>query len=296
MPSDGSGSAFSRMRAGLSGSANWVWMVLCRFVADRCLIGASALSYTTIVSLVPLTAIVLVTFSGFTVFGDARARFLDVILSNFAPEIGEQATEWFTTFATNAAKTTALGTGALAVTAILLLATIEEHLHFIFRVTLHRGWGQRVLAYWTVMTLGPVLLGIGLSVSGDVDRALRALGLRGAIVDRATQAWSSGLPVVAPFLLETAAFTMLYTLIPNCRVPWRSGLTGALAAAALLEVSKAGFGVFVLRLSTYSNVYGALAGIPVFLLWMYIFWSVVLLGAEVVAVLAGRRAEVKEVP
>ncbi len=272
-------------------AARWsaaVWHVLCRFVADRCLIGASALSYTTIVSLVPLTAIVLVTFSGFSVFDAARSRFLSVIIANFAPEIGEQAAEWFTTFATNAARTTAVGIAALVITSILLLATIEEHLHFIFRVTLHRGWGQRVLAYWTVLTLGPVLLGVGLSLSGDVDRAMRALGLRGGIVDRATQAWSSGLPTLAPFLLETIACTLLYILIPNCRVPWRSGVAGGVVAALLLEVMKLGFAVFVERLSSYSNVYGALAGVPIFLLWMYIFWSVVLLGAEVAAVLAGR--------
>ena len=257
-------------------------------MADRCLIGASALSYTTIVSLVPLTAIVLVTFSGFPIFGEARGRFLVVIIANFAPEIGEQAAQWFTTFATNAAKTTAVGIVALTVTSILLLATIEEHLHFIFRVTEHRGWGQRVLAYWTVLTLGPVLLGIGLSVSGDVDRALAALGLRGALVDRASEAWSL-LALGAPFVLETLACTLLYALIPNCQVAWRSGLSGAVVAALLLEVSKLGFRVFVVRLSSYDNVYGALAGLPIFLLWMFIFWSVVLLGAEVAAVLAGRR-------
>ncbi len=289
MPYDGSGPALlARARLAASSGAGWVWHIFCRFIADRCLVGASALSYTTIVSLVPLTAIVLVTFSGFSVFSDARQRFLEVIIGNFAPEIGEQAAEWFTTFATNAAKTTALGIAALVVTSILLLATIEEHLHFIFRVSMHRHWGQRVIAYWTVLTLGPVLLGVGLSLSGDIDRAMRMLGMRGGIVDRATQAASSGLPLLIPLILETLAFTMLFTLIPNCRVPWRGGLIGAFVAAVLLEISKIGFGIFVFRISSYSNVYGALAGVPIFLLWMYIFWIVVLLGAEVAAVLAGR--------
>src|SRR5258708_17545666 len=111
-----------------------------------------------------------VTFSGFSVFGAARQRFLDVVIGNFAPDIGEQAAQWFTTFATNAAQTTALGIGALVVTSILLLATIEEHLHFIFRVSMHRHWGQRVLAYWTVLTLGPVLLGVSLLPSRYVGR------------------------------------------------------------------------------------------------------------------------------
>ena len=86
-------------------------------------------------------------------------------------------------------------------------------------------------------------------------------------------------------MLEVMAFTILYTLIPNSRVPWRGGLAGGVVAAALLEVSRLGFSVFVLRLSSYGHVYGALAGVPIFLLWMYIFWIVVLLGAEVAAVL-----------
>ena len=102
--------------------------VATRFIEDRCLTGASGLSYATIVSLVPLTAIVLATFSGFPIFSDARSHFLRIIVDNFAPDIGDEAVAMFTSFATNAAQTTAVGVGGLIVTSILLLATIEEHL------------------------------------------------------------------------------------------------------------------------------------------------------------------------
>ncbi len=258
-------------------------MVLERFTADRCLIGASALSYSTIVSLVPLTAIALVMFSGFPQFGNLRDRLLGLILENFAPNVGDGAIKWFTSVANNAAQTTAIGVVALIVTSILLLVTIEEHFHFIFRVATPRRWGQRVLAYWTVLTLGPILLGVGFSVSGAIDDFVRMLGMRPTRVAEAGKLWNEALGHLVAPSLELFAFIMLYRLIPNRRVSWRACIGGGVLAAALLEILKAGFALYVSRMSSYSTIYGALAGIPIALLWMYIFWSVVLLGAETAA-------------
>ena len=242
--------------------------VLRRFIDDRCLIGASALSYTTIVSMVPLTAIVLVVFSGFSQFSGARDRLLGLILQNFAPNIGDGAVGWFTSVADNAAKTTAIGVVALIVTSILLLATVEEHLHFIFRVQKPRSWGQRVLAYWTVLTLGPILIGVLLSVSGAIDGAVQALGLHPAEASGTAQAWSDGLGHLVSPALEITVFTLLYRLIPNRRVVWRACLAGGGLAALLLEILKLGFSVYIDRMSSYSTIYGALAGVPIALLWM----------------------------
>ncbi len=259
-----------------------------RFIADRCLTGASALSYATLVSLVPLTAVVLAIFSGFPFFGGARDRFLVILLDNFVPEVGEEAAAWFKHVATTAAQTTAVGGVALVVTSILLLATIEEELHVIWRVTTPRPWVQRVLAYWTLLTLGPLLLGVGLSLSGYFNAIGRELGVDVVVIERTTDAWLATVSGLVPFILETVAFTLLYCMIPNCLVRLRDGVTGALAAAALLEGLKLVFALFVSHLSSYSAVYGALAGIPIVLLWMYIFWSVVLFGAEIAAGLAQR--------
>lgn len=259
-----------------------------RFVADRCLTGASALSYATLVSLVPLAAVVLAIFSGFPIFGDARARFLGFMLGSFVPEVGQEAAAWFTQVATAAAQTTVVGGVALVVTSILLLATIEEELHVIWRVTAPRPWLQRVLAYWTVLTLGPILLGVGLSLSGYFDLIADAVGVDAAVFERASGAWIASLSGLVPFGLETVAFTLLYCLIPNCLVRLRDGLAGALTAAALLEGLKLAFALFVSRLSAYNAIYGALAGIPIVLLWMYIFWGVVLFGAEIAAGLSER--------
>ena len=149
--------------------------VIARFIDDRCLTGASALSYATIVSLVPLIAIAFGIFSAFPIFGPLRARLMGLALDNFAPEIGAESATMLTGFADHAASATMVGVIGLVVTAILLLATIEEHLHYIFRIATPRSWGQRIVAYWTVLTLGPVVLGAMLTVSGDIDALLRRM-------------------------------------------------------------------------------------------------------------------------
>jgi membrane protein len=267
-----------------------------RFIADRCLTGASALSYATIVSLVPLTAVVLAIFSGFPIFGDARERFLGILLDNFVPEVGQEAAAWFKHVATVAAQTTVVGGIALVVTSILLLATIEEELRVIWRLTTPRSWPKRILAYWTVLTLGPILLGVGLSLSGYLNSIAHAVGVDPELLEWASGVWIARFSGLVPFVLETTAFTLLYCLIPNCVVRPRDGLAGALAAAALLEGLKLAFALFVSRLSSYNAVYGALAGIPIVLTWMYVFWAVVLFGAEIAAGLAQRWGDEGEAP
>lgn len=252
--------------------------------------GASALSYATLVSLVPLTALALVIFSGFAVFRDLRERLLFAILDNFAPSVGDQAVSWFTFAATNAAGSTALGIGSIVITSLLLLVTIEDQLHLIFHVTTPRAWVHRLLIYWTVLTLGPLLVGIGLSATGTLDVLFGMVTATGPMAAAAARGGGALLRWVLPFVLEMLAIATLFTLVPNCRVRWRDSLAGAAVAAALLQLLKAGFIIFVLRLSSYNQVYGALAGIPIFLLWMYIFWIAILMGAEITASLGRRHA------
>ena len=255
--------------------------VLARFIADRCLPGAGALSYATIVSLVPLVAIALGIFSAFPIFAGLRSRLLGLVLENFAPEVGAESAAIITGLADHAAATTAVGVIGLVVSAIVLLATVEEHLGHIFGATTQRLWGQRILAYWTVLTLGPLLLGAGLTVTGDVDALVRRLSAVEATVDTAARVWLDWMHWLLPFASAAAAFALLYRAIPNRTVAWRACAIGAGVAAALLELLKFGFGLYISNVAGYSAIYGALAGIPILLLWMYIFWGVVLLGAEI---------------
>jgi membrane protein len=258
------------------------------FFNHRCLIGASALSYSTILSILPLTAIVLVIFSSFPIFADAKSRFLSLLVNNFAPEVGENATQWFQFAANNAAKTTAIGAIAFVFTSIMLLATIEDQLDAIWNVKTQRTWGQRVTAYWLVLTLGPLLLGGGLSLSGFVDHFASVDRPEGIIAQQTIQEWMARVSHLIPFTLDFASLAFLYCAIPNCRVRWRDGIAGALFGALLIELLKWAFAFYISRISSYNLVYGAVAGLPIFLLWMYIFWLVVLLGAEIAAALAPR--------
>ena len=266
--------------------AGFVRYTVSTFVGDGCLVGAGALSYTTLVALVPITAIALAVLSVFPVFADKRDALLASLFQAFVPEVSGEVEWWFRYFAGTSASTTTIGVLALAITVVLLLATIEDQLHRIWRVQTHRPWVQRILSYWAILTLGPLLLGVSFSLPGYISLIARNTGLAayepsGLWDDPTMRSFLRMLP----FLLETMAFTLIYELIPNCSVRWREAFVGGLVAAALLEGLKSGFVLYVSYLSTYRVVYGALAAIPIFLLWMYVAWSAVLFGAVVAAAL-----------
>jgi membrane protein len=256
---------------------------LWRFIGDGCLAGAGALSYTSLVALVPLTAIALAVLSAFPVFADAREQLLGYVVRGLVPEVGAEVEWWFRYFAGTSARTTTVGILALAVTALLLLATIEDQLHRIWRVETPRPWLQRILAYWALLTLGPLLLGVSFSLPSYVDLVVRDVGLNPSAISQ--EAGVRQLLRVVPLLLEGLAFTLIYALIPNCAVRWREAAAGGVVAALLIEALKIGFAVYVATFSSYRAVYGALAAIPIFLLWMYVAWGAVLFGAVVAAAL-----------
>lgn len=271
--------------------ASFVRYAVIRFVAQGCLTGAGALAYTTLVSLVPLTAIAVAVLSATPIFANIRDQLLATLFGNFVPEVGAEVEWWFRYFAGTSVRTTTIGVAALAITAILLLATIEDQLHHIWRVKSPRPWVQRILAYWAILTLGPLLLGVSFSLPSYLDVFARRAGF-GVNTDLLVRdPWVHPVLHVLPFLLETLAFTLIYELIPNCAVRWREAFVGALVSAALLEALKVGFALYVAYLSTYRAVYGALAAIPIFLLWMYVAWAAVLFGAVVAAALPQWRVD-----
>jgi membrane protein len=283
------------LRAG-RGTLAFGGFVLHRFWRDGCLTGAGALSYTTLVSLVPLIAIALATFSAFPIFANAREQLLEIAVNSLVPEIGEEVRNWLSYFASSAAHTTAVGVLFLAFTAILLLATIEDQLDAIWKVTSTRPLMQRVLIYWTLMTLGPLLLGASLSLSGYFDQVAEGAGLDPRRLAQLKEAWWYSVSNLVPPVLEGVVLMLLFKLVPNTAVRWREAAIGALVAAVSIELLKSGFGYYVRVWSSYRNVYGALATIPIFLLWMYISWAAVLLGALVAASLPQWNAEKRAQP
>ncbi len=274
-----------RLRRSAATPTAFVLYALRRFNGDGCFAAAGALSYTALVSLVPLAAIALGSLSVFPIFGQVHDQLLALVFKNFIPSIGEQAAWWFRAFANSAAQTTAIGVIGIAATGVLLLVTVEDQLNIIWRVTSPRPWGQRVLAYWTLITLGPLLVGLSLSLSTYFEIAARHAGFSQEAFQWIESGWLHGLARAVPALLEFVALTLLYGLIPNCAVRWRDAALGALIATTAIEILKIGFTIYIGAMSYYQTVYGALAAIPIFLLWMYISWMAVLLGAEAAAAL-----------
>jgi membrane protein len=280
-----------RLRQMLATLAAFATYSLRRFLADGCFAASGALSYTTLVSLVPLAVIAFGSLSAFPIFAQVHDQLLALVFRNLVPSIGEQAAWWFRTFADSAAKTTAIGVAGIAATGILLLVTVEDQLNLIWRVTSPRPWVQRILAYWTLITLGPLLIGISLSLSTYFEIAARQVGFGEEAVAWIASSWLHGVARAVPALLEFIALTLLYCLIPNCAVRWRDGALGAAIATLAIEILKVGFSIYIGAASFYQTVYGALAIIPIFLLWMYISWMAVLLGAVVAAALPNWRID-----
>lgn len=251
--------------------------VVKRFQDDGGLRTASALTYTSLLSVVPLLTVSLVILSGFGAFDDMKIQVQEVLLDFFVPQTAGQIGEYIAQFLANAQRLTAPGVIGLGVTALLTLATIESTFNRIWRSTKPRPWPMRLLAFWAVLTLGPILLGISLSVSAEVQSLTDRMPIGGGLA-RTTR------PLVQ-FGLQWAAFSAMYLVIPAAGVRLVHALAGGAAATILFTLLKLGFGVFVASAENYRTIYGALAAIPIFLLWLYSFWTLLLIGAHIAAAL-----------
>jgi membrane protein len=249
-----------------------------RFVDDKCFETAGALSYTTLVSLVPLTVVVLTMFAAFPMFETARETLLDFVFNNVVPAAGEKVQEALVAFATNARKLTGISILVMLFSSISMMVSIEDRLNRIWRVHRPRGWGSRLLLYWAALTLGPILV-MGSIVLASYVTALPLLQ------DAPNQLTGAGQRLLGllPFVVTFVTLWLMYTLVPNCRVSRRDAAIGALLGALLFEIARWGFARFVLHAQTYQDIYGALAAIPIFLLWIYLSWVIVILGASIAA-------------
>jgi membrane protein len=267
--------------------------VVLRFDRDGCFGTAGALSFTTLMSLVPILAISLGILSAFPMFAAFKDRALQLAFSTLVPRVGDTVAEYVATFTEMAGQTTALGLAVLGCTAVLLIATIEQRLDEIWRVHSPRPWFLRLTVYWTVLTLGPVLFGVALSLSTEPDGLKVFLDAHpdlAAVIGDSLRV----LAFLLPWMIETLGLTILYSLLPHCPVRWRDAAIGAAVAGGLLEVCRAGLAVYLEHFDSYHAIYGALAAIPIFLLSMYSSWSVVLFGAEIAAALP--RWEIEGLP
>jgi membrane protein len=238
---------------------------------------ASSLTFTTLLSIVPLFAVALALFSAFPLFADFREAFESLVLRTLPAQISSTVLRYVGDFAQQATRLTAVGLAFLGITAITMIMTVDRALNNIWQVRNRRPFGQRILIYWAILTLGPILVGASLTASSYL------WSLSEEAINRMPALLRSLLDF-APVVLSGFAYAALYVFVPNRKVRWRDALIGGFVAAVLAGLLKYGFGRFIGRGSVRS-IYGAFAVLPLFLLWMYFSWYVLLFGAAISATL-----------
>lgn len=254
-----------------------------QFYSQRGLQIASSLAYATLLSLVPLLAVVYVFMGNLPMFEKFSGTVQHFIISNFVPAFGDTIQQYLGEFSRKASQLTVTNVAFLFVIALMLMVTIDNALNQIWHVRVHRKPAARFLVYWAILTLGPILMGVGIVTTTYV------LSLSAVSSMEATLGLQTRLLSYLPFLTSAAAFTLLYAWLPNCAVSRRHAITGGLVAAALFEFAKYAFGVYVSSSSIYQDVYGAIAVIPIFLIWIYTSWVIVILGAHITFCLSAFR-------
>jgi len=260
----------------------WPWLDTVRtlrerFREDHLGLTASSLTFTTLIALVPLVTVMLALFSAFPMFASFQVALEKYFLQSLVPDgIAKPVLAALTQFAAKATRLGSLGLVVLVFTALALMLTIDRALNAIWRVRRPRSIAQRVLVYWAALTLGPLLLGISLSLTTTVLAASKSVvgALPGGV----------GLLLqVIEFALLAAGVAALYRYVPNTEVRWRHAVAGGVFVAAGLEVAKRGLAWYVGLMPTYSMIYGAFATVPILLLWIYVGWVIVLWGAVIAA-------------
>jgi membrane protein len=229
-------------------------------------------------------------FSAFPVFARFRKVLEQQVIQGLVPDaIAKQVLLSLTKFAGKASQLGGLGMIVLGITAMALMLTIDHTLNGIWRVRRPRPIAQRVLVYWAALTLGPLLVGASLSVTSYVLSASRGMvnELPGGV----------GLLLsLMVFALQTAGFAALYRYVPNTFVRWDHAWGGAVFASVCLEIAQKGLAFYLSKVPVYATIYGAFAALPIFLVWIYVSWLILLLGAVVVAYTPSLLSQVKRWP
>jgi membrane protein len=257
-----------------TGIATFARFAIMRFWHDDGLRAASALTYSSLLALVPLTTITVGILSAFPAFADLREGLQIWLFDMFVPQVGQTVLDYVEGYTTNAGRLTAISVVGLMLTSVLLLATIEDAFNRIWRVRDSRTLVTRFLTFWAILTLAPILVATSFSVSVDLFVSQNSLV--------PFSYWSPFIGFV-PLTLQFVGFTLLYQLIPNRPVRWLDSAVGGAVAAILFDLSKRLFAWYLQEFPAYETIYGALAIIPIFLFWLYIAWSIVLFGAFIAA-------------
>ena len=250
-----------------------------RFRDDRLGLTASSLTFTTTIGLVPFFTVALAVFTAFPMFGKFQQVLQQWLLTSLIPDnIARQVLGYLTQFAAQASKLGAVGAVLLFSSALTLILTIDRTLNNIWRVRKPRHLGQRVLVYWTALTLGPLMLGVSLSLTSY------ALSASKGVVGVMPGTYQVLLDVLQ-FALVAGGMAALYHYVPNTQVKWSHATAGGIFVASGLWLAKKVLTLYLSNVPTYSMIYGAFATVPILLIWIYVVWVIVLLGAVIAAYL-----------
>jgi len=268
-----------RDRARITSFFRFLWR---RFLDDRLFEAAGALAYTTVFALVPLSMVVFGVLSAFPAFHDWSGQLSDYIFSNFVPSAARKVEGYLRQISSNSGQLTTAGVIALVVSLLITLSSVEATFNRIWRVKTARPKFGRFLVYWTVLTLGALIAAASLALSTrffalavfetGAGQLVEALMLR-----------------LAPMLIELLAFTTIFRVVPHRTIKWRHAALGALLSVLLFELVKWGIGLYIGSFGAYQKLYGPLAFVPIFLLWIYLGWTSILLGASFAASISAFR-------
>ena len=251
-----------------------------RYVADGCSHSAAALTYMSLFALVPLLTVMYAILSAVPAFQQVGQQIQSLIFENFVPATGHEVQNYLTQFSDKARKLTGLGIAFLGITAILMLKNIEKTFNAIWKIRENRHGLSSFLLYWAILSLGPIFIGLALGISTYLV-SLTVMLDEVDVIGIGPQ-----LLRLMPYFLTSAAFTLIFAAVPNCRVPIRHALIGGLITALIFECAKQLFTGIVSNTS-YQTIYGTFAAIPLFLLWIYMSWLIVLAGAVLVHSISG---------
>ncbi|WP_216665228.1 YihY family inner membrane protein [Pseudoruegeria sp. HB172150] len=288
----------SRLYGRVADLVNFTIYAMRRFFADRLDNSVAALTYTSLLALVPLLVIAFSILSNFNAFDSAQDRMESLIFDAIVPEAGAALKEHLSSFTHNASDLTTLGVVGLAFTALLLLSAIESTLNQIWRVERVRPLFVRFLVFWAILTLGPLLMAASLTLTSDAIKLAAEFqpSTYGVSEESPSLVSLPAFQTLVRLAIYVFGFTTLFVLVPARPVRVRHALIGAVFAAIAFGVLAWGFNSFLFSGATYKTIYGTVAAVPIFLIWVYASWMVIVLGAVVAASIPDWRRGRKAMP
>lgn len=253
-----------------------------RFLDDRLFEAAGALAYTTAFALVPLAMVMIGILAAFPGFADLQNALVEFISANFMPVAADNLKDVLATLSGNLRGLTTIGVVAVVLSLLITLGSVETTFNRIWRVPTSRPKLGRFLVFWTVLTLGTLIAAASITLSSQLFALAIFETGAGRFLEHLLQS-------LAPVLIELLCFTAIFKVVPHRTVKWRHALAGGMLSVLLFELVKWGIGLYLASFHTYQVLYGVLAALPILMLWIYLTWVSVLLGASFAAAISAFR-------